>query len=311
MLIIWAFSWLWDSDLCYRGARCHSYALFHRFAAWLRCFLWVSLLLFSQESSSDKYKIYVWSHFIYFKAAESPYWLLSKNRPKDAQRALCWLRGKVSKEAVAQEFTELQNFSDLSNACIDCERQSIKCYHPRPTFLDKVKDLKRKRNLKPAVLIVCLVVSNEFSVASVWQPFIIQILVALGAPINPNYATIFIGGLGLAANAFLMMCIKNLGRRRLYLVSTTIVIACGVGLSEFFIPTCLITHWFSNAFQAFMDSFCYHQDGHRLNWILTNHHQISKTFETWLAITVTWRLLWYCSYNLAAKLVLLAFRIFI
>lgn len=159
--------------------------------------------------------------------------MLSKDRPKDAQKALQWLRGWVSLETIHKEFTELQNFCNFSNACAAREKQSIKCYHPKPTFFDKLEDLKEKRNLKPTIFLMLLIFFDEFFGMCVWQPYIFQVLIALGIPINPNLTATLISGLAIVANLILMLLIKNVGRSQLYFTSTTIVVICAISLSEF------------------------------------------------------------------------------
>lgn len=162
---------------------------------------------------------------------ESPSWLLSKNRTDDAQKSLQWLRGWVSPQKIHNEFTELQNYSRLSSACIACVKQSIKCEHPKLTFLDKINEIKRKRTLKPIILVFALHFFYEFCGIIVWQPYIIQVLKAFGTPINANLATVISAALGISASIFLLSTVKTLGRRKLYLTSTFLVMLCSFGLS--------------------------------------------------------------------------------
>lgn len=166
-----------------------------------------------------------------FLVPETPSWLLSKDRLKDAQKSLQFLRGWVSPQTIHQEFTELQRFSATSNSCGPCIKQLLKCYHPKPTFFDKINELKRKRNLKPFLLLFCLQFFNEFSGFTVWQPYIIQVLNALGTPINPNVATVISSSFGMAASIFMILTVKRLGRRKIYLISSAAVAACSFGLS--------------------------------------------------------------------------------
>lgn len=111
--------------------------------------------------------------FHFTQIPESPLWLISKNRPEDAKKALSWLRGWVSPESIEKEFQELKDYREASSACASCAKQSIKCNHPGVTFFQRIKELKRKRSLKPFILIVSLQFFHEFSGMSVYMPYII------------------------------------------------------------------------------------------------------------------------------------------
>lgn len=167
-----------------------------------------------------------------FQVPESPSWLLSKNRPKDALKSLQWLRGWVSPQTVHSEFTELKQFNGISNACISCVKQSIKCCHTKVTFTDKIQELKRKRSLKPFLIMFCLQFFAEFSGAYVWRPYIIQVLNAFGTPINASWITVVNGALGTIASILLISIVKKCGRRKIYLTSISIVTLCSFGLGE-------------------------------------------------------------------------------
>lgn len=172
--------------------------------------------------------------FYQFQVPESPYWLLYKDRPKDAMASLQWLRGWVSPQTVHKEFTELQTFSNISNACVYCEKQSVRCYHPKASLLDKIKVLKRERYANPCILMFSLIFFNEFSAMIIWQSYIIQVLNALGSPIHPNWATVLNSAIGFCASIFLISTVKKLGKRKLYLTSTLVVVICSFALSEEF-----------------------------------------------------------------------------
>jgi hypothetical protein len=46
---------------------------------------------------------------------ETPIWLLSRGRYKEAERSLCWLRGWVNPAIVREEFNELVKYSNAVN----------------------------------------------------------------------------------------------------------------------------------------------------------------------------------------------------
>lgn len=158
---------------------------------------------------------------------------MSKNRPKDAQRSLQWLRGWVSEPAAVQdEFEKLQNHIQLVDACSSCAKQRIACQHPAATICDKIKALKQKRNLKPFILVMSLNVLLEFSGAICWRPYINQVIQSYGIPMNVNTVTMILGSTSIAGGLCFLLCVKMFGKRRLYLISTAIVVVCCFGLGE-------------------------------------------------------------------------------
>ena len=46
---------------------------------------------------------------------ETPIWLLSRGKYQEAEKALCWLRGWVSPDAVKEEFNQLVMYSNAVN----------------------------------------------------------------------------------------------------------------------------------------------------------------------------------------------------
>lgn len=87
---------------------------------------------------------------------ETPLWLLGKNRQADALKSLQWLRGWVSASAVQDEFEELKRFKSNAQKCYDCYKQNNTCPHPPPTINEKIRDLFRRRTLRPFILISSL-----------------------------------------------------------------------------------------------------------------------------------------------------------
>lgn len=167
-----------------------------------------------------------------FQIPETPLWLLSKNRPADAQKSLQWLRGWVSPKAVQLEFDELQRYNEMSNACTKCTKANVKCTHPSPTTTQKLQELLRKRNLKPFVLLSIAFMISQFSGVFAMRPYIVQILKSYGIPISPNRATVFLGVTGICGTLTCVCIVKWVGKRRLYLASSVGLCLSIIGLGK-------------------------------------------------------------------------------
>lgn len=193
-------------------------------------------------------------------------------------------------ETIHKEFTDLQHYSNVSSACVPCTKSSIKCCHPKPTICDKIKEIRRKRALKPIFLIFCLHFFLEFCAIVVWQPYIIQVLKAFGTPINANLTTVISAGLGISASIFLISTVKTVGRRRLYLTSISIVTICSFGLSKWTcsknvydleVLSCVL--W--RQLQVFMALFSSQRAGHHFESTIMNRQTNMNLFEVLWAIT--------------------------
>lgn len=143
------------------------------------------------------------------------------------------LRGWVSPEIVQKEMAELQNYCNESAACTACAKQSIECKHPtKPSLVDRIKELKRKRTLKPVLLIFLLYAFYELSTIMVIQPYIILVLNAIGTPINAHFVTVLLGITSVSSCSCVLFTIQALGKRRIYLTSNAFVVVCSVALSK-------------------------------------------------------------------------------
>ncbi|XP_055607908.1 facilitated trehalose transporter Tret1-like [Uranotaenia lowii] len=159
---------------------------------------------------------------------ETPMWLLSKGRKEDAQKSLQWLRGWVSPKAVEKEFQQMQRYNENAAKCTPCQKVgAISCDHPPPTEWMKFKELLRKRNLRPFVLVMLMFIFGQLSGLTGMRPYLVQIFQAYEVPLDANWATVSTGLLGLLANIVCMMSIKFVGKRRLAICSLTMTsISC-------------------------------------------------------------------------------------
>lgn len=213
---------------------------------------------------------------------ESPSWLLSKGHRHEALRSLQWLRGWASPKTVQQEFVELQIYSSKSNACVTCAKLMLRCKHPKPTFCDKIKELKRRQNILPLILVVGLQCLNEFNGPHVMRPYMIQVLNALGTPIQANLVTVFISGCGIFGCIVQMLALKSLGKRRIYLIAILVLALSCFGLSQLNLSQNIpnISAFYFAFYllllfsQVFMALFSFHSDGNRWKFNQMNPQEI-------------------------------------
>ncbi|XP_055307332.1 facilitated trehalose transporter Tret1-2 homolog [Sitodiplosis mosellana] len=162
---------------------------------------------------------------------EAPIWLISKQRSEEAQKSLQVLRGWVSTESISAEFRQLKNIGEISVSCSNCEKSGSKCDHAPPTLSDKLKDMTKKRTLKPFTLITILFLFMQFSGMFAMRPYIVQIINVHGISLDANFTTILLGVLGILANVFIVFTIQSLGKRRIYLYSMVGNFVSSFGLS--------------------------------------------------------------------------------
>lgn len=160
---------------------------------------------------------------------ETPLWLLSKNRTEDALKSLQWLRGWVSPKAVETEFKSLQRYNERSNSCNVCAKRNVKCTHPAPTIWEKLRELTRKRTLKPFLLVMSIFLLSQFTGILAMRPYTVQILQAYGIPLDASWATVIVGLVGLFGNIILLCIIRLTGKRKIYLFALAVTfISCFV-----------------------------------------------------------------------------------
>lgn len=161
---------------------------------------------------------------------ETPLFLLSRNRQEDALKSLQWLRGWVDAATVQNEFNDLQRSRITAQICYQCEKQNEICQHPPPTMQQKIRDLFRRRTLRPFVLISCLFFFAAFCGLSPYRPYLVQILFFYQSPIDPNEVIVHLGYTGLFSNILLIFTIRALGKRSIYLWTMAFIVLSLFGL---------------------------------------------------------------------------------
>ncbi|XP_055309098.1 facilitated trehalose transporter Tret1-like, partial [Sitodiplosis mosellana] len=164
---------------------------------------------------------------------ETPMWLLSKNRTVEAEKSLCWLRGWVPKEKIAKEFEAMQHYSDRTKFCDSCIKQNLKCTHPPPTMVEKIKEMRRSHTMKPFFILMSLFFISAFSGISSMNPFIVQIFKAYDSPIPVDRATAIQGFVSNIATISFMCLVKFTGKRKLYLTMLAGSLLCAATVAAY------------------------------------------------------------------------------
>lgn len=138
---------------------------------------------------------------------ESPVWLLSKGRSRDAEKALCWLRGWVKPPAVKEEFSQLVRCNEETKKKVDLrmfheEEQPEADRHPdwagrarvpakRPRkCLGRARDLLRASTLRPLSLVIPFFFFVHWSGLTSVRPYMVHVFESFHVPIDPKWATV-------------------------------------------------------------------------------------------------------------------------
>lgn len=143
---------------------------------------------------------------------ESPYWLAAKGRTREAEQALCWLRGWVSPTQVQAEFHSI------------CQE-----VHKPAESREKIwKSFGKRTFYAPFFLVSCAFFIGAFGGTITLQTFAVMIFVKLNAPIEEYTAAVFLGLAELIGTLVCVIAIHFTGKRLLNFVSIG-----GTGLSFF------------------------------------------------------------------------------
>lgn len=166
-----------------------------------------------------------------FFIPETPYWLLARGRIEEARKSLQWLRGWVSAKEVEKEFAEMQRYSKFSTKCTPCQKSETDCDHPKPGLFGNLKELLRKRTIKPMAIVTMFFAVTQFCGMAGMRPYLVQIFQAYGTPVDPSWATVVVGLMKFLANIFCMMIVRFVGKRRLALYSISGTAICCLSLA--------------------------------------------------------------------------------
>ncbi|KAG6438840.1 hypothetical protein O3G_MSEX000266, partial [Manduca sexta] len=120
---------------------------------------------------------------------ETPIWLLSKGRQKDALHSLCRLRGWAKPEDVQEEFDQLLQYNDVIQQCVICtkeDRLSVEdCEHKNANVFRRIMFkfkhvLLVKETMRPFTLVMAYFLFHTMSGLLPVRPNMVNICKALG-----------------------------------------------------------------------------------------------------------------------------------
>uniref|UniRef100_A0A1B6FHS8 Major facilitator superfamily (MFS) profile domain-containing protein n=1 Tax=Cuerna arida TaxID=1464854 RepID=A0A1B6FHS8_9HEMI len=169
---------------------------------------------------------------------DSPAWLVTKERVRDAEKAYQWLRGWVRPEDVKHELAAIVNYVK--------ETQSVKMVNsvenpavptkesPEAKKAPSRLQLLMEPGVRKAFRIVFLYLII-MACSSLWgmRPFFIEILEKIGSPMQPHTVLAICGGLQTVGSILGGIAIKLMGKRHLSFLSLGLCTFSCLGLGVY------------------------------------------------------------------------------
>jgi SP family facilitated glucose transporter-like MFS transporter 8 len=150
---------------------------------------------------------------------ESPYFLLLKERDKEAERSLMRLRGKTDRQHVEEELISMRNVVN----------ESLKVGKA------PMRELFAKRgNRRALVLTLSLVLLQQFCGQLAVVSYTTQILQNSASSLDANISVIILGGIQTVASVAMSSLVDRVGRKPLILSSTIGLAVSTLGLALYF-----------------------------------------------------------------------------
>ncbi|XP_026313966.1 facilitated trehalose transporter Tret1-like [Hyposmocoma kahamanoa] len=175
---------------------------------------------------------------------ETPIWLLSKGRSKEALHSLCRLRGWAKPEDVKAEFDELEQYNDIIQQCAICVKQGKTHMHPcehthtyinanmfRRMALNIKNVLLVKETMRPFTLVMSYFLFHTMSGLIPVRPNMVNVCKALGMKYDPKAIVVIVGVVFIIMNLVSALIVKLVGKRKLVLGSLLGTAFCSLAIS--------------------------------------------------------------------------------
>ncbi|KAJ9579588.1 hypothetical protein L9F63_004773, partial [Diploptera punctata] len=179
---------------------------------------------------------------------QTPMWLLSRGRTKDAERALCWLRGWVTPDVVKEEFNQLVQYNSNTKTSTIIQLKTI---NPSPLSnlereetnninedhneyrnsihkddndeshcsLEILKELLKPPTLRPLMLVIPYFFLYQLGGMASIRPYMVHVFREFGLDDVAEWITVGSAVIGIIGGICLVTTIDWLGKRFLSLVS--------------------------------------------------------------------------------------------
>ncbi|CAH2261871.1 facilitated trehalose transporter Tret1-like [Pararge aegeria] len=160
-------------------------------------------------------------------APETPVWLLTRNREKEALQSLCKLRGWTTPDNVKAEFDELHTYSKNMPKCVICcnnNQEQSTCEHESMNwFVRRTLTFRYvmlcKETLRPLALVMMYFLFYVMSGLVPIRPNLINLCGALGMAQDGKNIAFMVGVITFITTFIVIGLIKLVGKRKLSIAS--------------------------------------------------------------------------------------------
>ncbi|XP_046662905.1 facilitated trehalose transporter Tret1-like [Homalodisca vitripennis] len=169
---------------------------------------------------------------------DSPAWLVTKGRVRDAEKAYQWLRGWVRPEDVKHELAAIVDYVKATQTpkfARSTENPAVKTNaDPKyPVVKNRLQLLTDPGVTRPFRIIVLYLITMACASLLAMKPFFIEILETIGSPIRSHAVLAICGGLQTAGAICCGICMRLIGKRRLSFLSLGLSTVSCLGLGGY------------------------------------------------------------------------------